>query len=148
MGNNNGVFRYSKAHSNSTVRWPFKTVILLSTISSSTIRRRRITTFNAIFQGFISVWRKIHISVTRVTLPYQLMFEIIPWENKLDNIFFYCNIANKGINDRYLSSYTCIDYKFSLPDASDHCSQNGRICISLTHCIKLTKITKINFEVV
>ena len=25
MGNNNGVFRYSKAHSNSTVRWPFKT---------------------------------------------------------------------------------------------------------------------------
>ena len=33
------------------------------------------------------LWRKIHISVTRVTLPYQLMFEIIPWENKLDNIF-------------------------------------------------------------
>ena len=25
MGNNNGVFRYSKAHSNSTIRWPFKT---------------------------------------------------------------------------------------------------------------------------
>ena len=43
--------------------------------------------FNASFQGFISVWRKIHISVTRVTLPYQLMFGIIPWENKLDYIF-------------------------------------------------------------
>ena len=57
------------------------------TILSSTIRRRRITTFNASFQGFISIWRKIHIFVTRVTLPYQLMFEIIPWENKLDNIF-------------------------------------------------------------
>ena len=57
------------------------------TISSSTIRRRRITTFNASFQGFISVWRKIHISVTGVTLPYQLVFEIIPWENKWDNIF-------------------------------------------------------------
>ena len=25
MGNNNGAFRYSNAHSNSTVRWPFKT---------------------------------------------------------------------------------------------------------------------------
>ena len=24
MGNNNGAFRYSNAHSNSTVRWPFK----------------------------------------------------------------------------------------------------------------------------
>ncbi len=58
------------------------------TISSSTIRRRRITTVNASFQGFVSVWRKIHISVTSVTLPYQLMFEIIPWENKLDNILF------------------------------------------------------------
>ena len=57
------------------------------TILSSTIRRRRITTVNASFQGFISIWRKIHIFVTRVTLPYQLMFEIIPWENKLDNIF-------------------------------------------------------------
>ncbi len=57
------------------------------TISSSTIRMRRITTFNASFQGFISVWRKINISVTRVTLPYQLMFEIIPWQNKLDNTF-------------------------------------------------------------
>ena len=57
------------------------------TISSSTIRSWRLTTFNASFQGFISVWRKIHISVTRVTLPYQLMFEIIPWENKLDNMF-------------------------------------------------------------
>ena len=56
-------------------------------------------------------------SVTRVTLPYQLMFEIIPWENKLD-IFLYYNIAK---------SYTCIDYKFSLLNASDHCSQNGRI---------------------
>ena len=112
------------------------------TISSSTIRRR--TTFNASFQGFISVWRKIHISVTRVTLPYQLMFEIIPWENKLDNNPYY-NIANKGINDRYLSRYTCIDYKFSLPDASDHCSQNGRICIFLTHCIKLTKNHKTKF---
>ena len=63
------------------------------TISSSTTRRRRITTFNASIQGFISVWRKINISVTRVTLPYQLMFEIIPWENKLDNILFYYNIA-------------------------------------------------------
>ena len=39
------------------------------TILSSTIRRRRITTFNASFQGFISIWRKIHIFVTRVTLP-------------------------------------------------------------------------------
>ena len=29
---------------------------------------------------------KNHISVTRVTLPYQLMFEIILWENKLDHI--------------------------------------------------------------
>ena len=58
------------------------------TILSSTIRWRRITTFNASFQGFIYIWRKIHISVTRVTLPYQLMFEIIPWENKLDNMFF------------------------------------------------------------
>ena len=59
------------------------------TILSNTIRRRRITTFNASFQGFISVWRKIHIFVTRVTLPYQQMFEIglIPWENKLDTIF-------------------------------------------------------------
>ena len=25
MGNNNGAFRYSNAHSNSTVGWPFKT---------------------------------------------------------------------------------------------------------------------------
>ena len=25
MGNNNGAFRYSNAHSNYTVRWPFKT---------------------------------------------------------------------------------------------------------------------------
>ena len=54
--------------------------------------------------------------MTRVTLPYQLMFEIIPWENKLDNIFLYYNIADKCINDRYWSSYTCIDYTFSLPD--------------------------------
>ena len=61
--------------------------VYIVTILSSTIRRRRITTFNASFQGFISIWRKIHIFVTRVTLPYQLMFEIIPWENKLDNIF-------------------------------------------------------------
>ena len=96
---------------------------------SPTIRRRRITTFNASFQGFISVWRKIHISVSRVTLPYQLMFEIIPWKNKLDNIyiFLYYNIANTGISDRYRSSYMCIDYKFTLLNASDHCSQDGRI---------------------
>ena len=25
MGNNNGAFHYSIAHSNSTIRWPFKT---------------------------------------------------------------------------------------------------------------------------
>ena len=37
------------------------------TISSSTIRRRRITTFNDSFQGFISIWRQIHISLTRVS---------------------------------------------------------------------------------
>ena len=119
MGNNNGAFHYSNAHSNFTVMWPIKTehsafkavvtrvtfvtrVTMFKTlrfgvkrpdmcnsvtVSSSTIRRKRISTFNASFQGFISIWRKIHISVTRVTLPYQLMLEIIPWENKLDNIF-------------------------------------------------------------
>ena len=97
MGNNNGAFRYSNAHSNSTVSGPFKTEhsafkavvprvtlpnfcdscyicdsrydvqdsmvwckkTIIVTISSSTIRRRRITTFNASFHGFISVWRKI-----------------------------------------------------------------------------------------
>ncbi len=53
------------------------------------------------------------------------MFEIIHWENKLENT------ANKGINDRYCSSYTCIDHVLRLPDASDHCSQNGRIRIFL-----------------
>ena len=68
------------------------------TISSSTIRKRRITNFNASFQGFISIWRKIHISVTRVTLPYQLMFEIIPWENKLDNIFFSITAYHTNIS--------------------------------------------------
>ena len=61
-----------------------------------------------------------------------LVFEIVIF-------FLYYNIANKGINDRYWGSYKCIDYKFSLPDVSDHCSQNGRILIFLTHCIKLTK---------
>ena len=71
------------------------------TILSSTIRRRRITTFNASFQGFISIWKKINISVTRDTLPYQLMFEIFPLENKLDNICLYYSIAYKVINDGY-----------------------------------------------
>ena len=51
--------------------------------------------------AFKDLWRKIHISVTRVTLPYQLMFEIIPWENKLDHFFLHYSIAYKDINDRY-----------------------------------------------
>ena len=50
---------------------------------------------------FHSIWKKINISVTRVTLPYQLMFEIFPLENKLDNIFLYYSIEYKDINDRY-----------------------------------------------
>ena len=84
MGDNNGAFRYSNAHSNSTVRWSFKTehsafkavvtrvtfvtrvtmfrnlwfgvkrpdMCNIVTISSSTIGRKRIITFNASFQGF------------------------------------------------------------------------------------------------
>ena len=111
------------------------------TILSSTIRRRRIKTFNASFQGFISIWRKIHIFVTHITLPYQLMFEIIPWENKLDNIFLYYSIAYKDIS-------MIIDIR-----AVTHVLIKKSVCIKhliialkieefyflLTQCTKLTK---------
>ena len=189
MGNNNGAFRYSNAHSNYTVRWQFKTehsdfkavvtrvtlpyfcdscyqdrsvtfvtrvtmfrtlwfgvkwpdMCNIVTISSSTIRRR-ITTFNVGFQGFISVWRKIHIFMTRVTLPYQPMFEIIPWENKLDNILsLYYNIANKGINDRYWQDIGAVT---NVLTTNSVCLMHLIIALKMeefdffTHCIKLTK---------
>ena len=109
------------------------------TISSSTIRKRRITNFNASFQGFISIWRKIHISVTRVTLPYQLMFEIIPRENKLDNIFSPLQhiiqismIDFRAVTHVLIKNSVCIMYLIIALKIEE-------FYIFLTHCTKLTK---------